>query len=201
MHGFICMDSKTLSHGQQLQRIESHIEESFHSALLHVLALSLCIFIRSPYMSSFISPLETTESQNLLAEKCWGILLFFPLPRESLWLEKGPARVFSLWGRWRGQQEFKTTQICAFIFFFPGPRGHKKSGELICSGRGRFATAIRYAVVLRMLWVGFLVCLSEDVGSAGRRALSGSAPAPVRKLTSLQISPASLHWKGSWGDF
>lgn len=64
------MDSKTLSHRQQLQRIESHIEESFHSALLHVLALSLCIFIRSPYMSSFISPLETTESQNLLAEKC-----------------------------------------------------------------------------------------------------------------------------------
>lgn len=77
MHGFICMDSKTLSHRQQLQHIESHTEESFHSALLYVLVLSLCIFIRSPYMSSFISLLETTELQNLLAEKCWGKLFFF----------------------------------------------------------------------------------------------------------------------------
>lgn len=120
MHGFICMDSKTLSHGQQLQRIESHIEESFHSALLHVLALSLCIFIRSPYMSSFISPLETTESQNLLAEKCWGIVLFFPLPRESLWLEKGPAGVFPL-RKVKGAAGIQNHPDLHFYLFLSGP--------------------------------------------------------------------------------
>lgn len=162
--------------------------------------ISLHLYQEPIYVIIHLSPWN-----NRITEfTCWEVLRYFvafPLPRGSLWLEKAPARAFSLWGRWRGQQEFKTTQICAFIFFFPGPRGHKKSGELICSGRGRFATAIRYAVVLRMLWVGFLVCLSEDLGSAGRRALSGSAPTPVRTLKSLQISPASPHWKGSWGDF
>lgn len=75
MHEFICMDSKTLSHRQQWQHIESHIGESFHSILLYVLALSLCIFIRSPYMSSFISLLETTELQNLL--KSVNVNFFF----------------------------------------------------------------------------------------------------------------------------
>lgn len=63
------MDSWKLSHRQQRRHIEPHIGESFHCALLYVLVLSLCIFIRSPYMpSSFISPRETRELPNLLSE-------------------------------------------------------------------------------------------------------------------------------------
>lgn len=69
MHRFICMDSWKLSHRQQQQRIEPHTGESFHCALLYVLVLSLCIFIRSPCMSSsFISLRETRELQHLLSE-------------------------------------------------------------------------------------------------------------------------------------
>lgn len=72
---------------------------------------------------------------------------------------------------------------------------------------------------INLLWMGTLchryqihncaqdVFCYENLLSAGKGKQreggfeQGRAPTPIRKLKSLQISSASLHRKGSWGDF
>lgn len=171
MHGFICMDSKTMSHRQQLQHIESHIEESFHSTLLYVLVLSLCIFIRSPYMSSFISFLDTTELQNLLAEECWGKLFFFSQVIPLALGEEGTCVGICPLRKVKGAAGVQNYPDLGFISFSPGLWKHKKSGELICCGGGCFATDTRYTVVLRMFFIMRTYALQ---GRGNRRSRASS---------------------------
>lgn len=172
MHEFICMDSKTLSHRQQWQHIESLIGESFHSILLCVLALSLCIFIRSPYMSSFISLLETTELQKLL--KSVNVNFFFFPPKWSLWLweERDPC----------GDLPFEEGEGCSWnskpsgFGVYQVLCGPMKAQEIWCINlpwRGMlfFATDTRYTIVLRMFFVMRTYSL-QGRGSRGRGALS-----------------------------
>lgn len=154
MHEFICMDSKTLSHRQQWQHIESHIGESFHSILLCVLALSLCIFIRSPYMSSFISLLQTTELQNLLKSVIVNFFFFlFPQVISLAVAGEGTCVGICPLRKVKGAAGIQNHLDLGFFRFSVGLWRHKKSGGLICRGGELFATDTRYTVVLRMFFV------------------------------------------------
>lgn len=165
------MDSKTLSHRQQWQHIESHTGESFHSILLYVLALSLYIFIRSPYMSSFISLLERKELQNLL--KIVTANFFFPFSSSD---PSGSGRRRDLCGicplrKVKGAAGIQNHLDLGFIRFSKGLWRHEKSGGLICCGGGLFATDTRHTIVLRMFFVLRTYSL-HGRGSRGRGALS-----------------------------
>lgn len=201
MHGFICMDSKTMSHRQQLQHIESHIEESFHSTLLYVLVLSLCIFIRSPYMSSFISLLETTELQNLLAEDCWGKLFFFFFPSDP----SGSRRRGDLCG----DLPFEEGEGCSwsskypdlgFISFSPGLWKHEKSGELICRGGDALPQIPDTQLCLGcfLLWE-LTLCREGETGGAGLRAEASTNS--HHKTKAFANAPCLHAWKGFLGRF
>lgn len=201
MHEFICMDSKTLSHRQQWQHIESHIGESFHSILLCVLALSLCIFIRSPYMSSFISLLQTTELQNLLKSVNVNFF-FFPFPPSDL---SGSGRRRDLCG----DLPFEEGEGCSwnskpsgFGLFqvLCGPMKAQEIWWINLPWRGTLCHRYQiHSCAQDVFCYGNLISAGKGKQREGGFE-QGQEPTPIRKLKSLHISSASLRRKGSWGD-
>lgn len=87
-----------------------------------------------------------------------------------------------------------------FISFSLGLRRHKRSGDLICHGGGRFATDTAYTIVLRMFFIKRTYTLQRR-GNWGRRAWSRDEHQLLSKIKVFANIPCMPSWKGFLGRF